>query len=60
MGAVVAVIQKLLPSIYGMLKHDRDLDGQKFYRIRLSRLNSKRVSQAAARCVKNPPAVRIV
>jgi hypothetical protein len=33
MGAVVAVIQKLLPSIYGMLKHDRDLDGQKFYRI---------------------------
>jgi len=33
MVAVVAVIRKLLHPIYGMLKHDRDFDGQKIYRI---------------------------
>lgn len=33
MVAVVAVMRKLLHSIYGMLKHDQDFDGQKFYRI---------------------------
>jgi hypothetical protein len=33
MVAIVAVMRKLLHSIYGMLKHDQDFDGQKFYRI---------------------------
>ena len=31
--AVVAVMRKLLHAIYGMLKHDADFDGQKFYQI---------------------------
>ena len=29
--AIVAVMRKLLHSIYGMLKHDTDFDGEKFY-----------------------------
>lgn len=33
MVAVVAVMRKLLHSIYGMLKHGRDFDGEKFYQI---------------------------
>lgn len=33
MVAIVAVMRKLLHAIYGMLKHDQDFDGQKFYRI---------------------------
>ena len=33
MVAVVAVMRKLLHSIYGMLKHDVDFEGDKFYRI---------------------------
>ena len=33
MVAIVAVMGKLLHAIYGMLKHDQDLDGQKFYRL---------------------------
>lgn len=32
--AVVAVMRKLLHSIYGMLRHDKDFDGSKFYAIR--------------------------
>lgn len=32
MVAVVAVMRKLLHAIYGMLKHDADFDGTKFYR----------------------------
>jgi transposase len=31
MVAVVAVMRKLLHAIYGMLKHDQDFDGEKFY-----------------------------
>lgn len=31
--AVVAVMRKLLHAIYGMLKHDQDFDGSKFYQI---------------------------
>ncbi|HMB90364.1 MAG TPA: IS110 family transposase [Rhodothermales bacterium] len=31
--AIVAVMRKLLHAIYGMLKHDADFDGSKFYRI---------------------------
>lgn len=31
MVAVVAVMRKLLHAIYGMLKHDQDFDGAKFY-----------------------------
>lgn len=31
--AVVAVMRKLLHAIYGMLKHDADFDGEKFYHI---------------------------
>lgn len=34
MVAVVAVMRKLLHAIYGMLKHDADFDGEKFYRLR--------------------------
>ena len=33
MVAVIAVMRKLLHAIYGMLKHDADFDGEKFYRI---------------------------
>lgn len=33
MVAIVAVMRKLLHSIYGMLKHDQNFDGQKFYRL---------------------------
>ena len=33
MVAVVAVMRKLLHAIYGMLKHDQDFDGEKFYQI---------------------------
>ena len=33
MVAIVAVMRKLLHAIYGMLKHDADFDGSKFYRI---------------------------
>jgi hypothetical protein len=36
MVAIVAVMRKLLHSIYGMLKHKQDFDGQKFYRIPVS------------------------
>lgn len=36
MVAIVAVMRKLLHSIYGMLKHDQDFEGEKFYRIPLS------------------------
>lgn len=36
MVAVVAVMRKLLHSIYGMLKYAQDFDGQKFYRIPVS------------------------
>jgi hypothetical protein len=31
MQANVAVMRKLLHAIYGMLKHDRDFNGAKFY-----------------------------
>ena len=31
MQANVAVMRKLLHAIYGMLKHDRDFEGEKFY-----------------------------
>lgn len=31
--AIVAVMRKLLHAIYGMLKHDLDFDGEKFYQI---------------------------
>lgn len=31
--AIVAVMRKLLHAIYGMLKHDADFDGSRFYRI---------------------------
>lgn len=31
--ATVAVMRKLLHSIYGMLKHNQDFQGEKFYRI---------------------------
>lgn len=31
--AVVAVMRKLLHSIYGMLQHDEDFDGDKFYQM---------------------------
>ena len=31
--AMVAVMRKLLHSIYGMLKHDQDFNGEKFYQI---------------------------
>ena len=33
MQANVAVMRKLLHAIYGMLKHDRDFDGEKFFMI---------------------------
>lgn len=33
MVAVVAVMRKLLHAIYGMLQHDTDFDGAKFYQI---------------------------
>jgi len=33
MIAIVAVMRKLLHAIYGMLKHDQDFDGHKFYRL---------------------------
>jgi transposase len=33
MQAVVAVMRKLLHAIWGMLKHDRDFDGEKFFKI---------------------------
>ena len=32
--AIVAVMRKLLHAIYGMLSHDQDFDGEKFYVIR--------------------------
>jgi len=32
--AIVAVMRKLLHSIFGMLKHDQDFHGEKFYHIR--------------------------
>lgn len=31
--ALVAVMRKLLHAIYGMLKHDADFCGEKFYRM---------------------------
>ena len=31
--AVVAVMRKLLHAIWGMLKHDQDFDGNKFFRL---------------------------
>ena len=34
MLALVAIMRKLLHAIYGMLKHDRDFDGKKFYALR--------------------------
>ena len=33
MVAIVAVMRKLLHAIYGMLKHDQDFQGEKFYQI---------------------------
>jgi transposase len=30
---VVAVMRKLLHAIWGMLKHDQDFDGNKFFRL---------------------------
>jgi transposase len=33
MQAVIAVMRKLLHAIWGMLKHDQDFDGNKFFRI---------------------------
>jgi len=33
MQAVVAVMRKLLHAIWGILKHDQDFDGQKFYKL---------------------------
>ena len=33
MVAVVAVMRKLLHSLYGMLKHGADFEGAKFYQI---------------------------
>ena len=33
MVAVVAVMRELLHAIYGMLKHDADFEGEKFYRL---------------------------
>ena len=33
MQAVVAVMRKLLHSIWGMLKHDQDFDGEKFFKV---------------------------
>lgn len=33
MVGIVAVMRKLLHAIYGMLKHDADFDGTKFYRV---------------------------
>ena len=33
MQAVVAVMRKLLHAIWGMLKHDQDFDGEKFFRM---------------------------
>jgi hypothetical protein len=33
MVAIVAVMRKLLHAIYGMLKHDQDFEGQKFYQM---------------------------
>ena len=33
MQAVVAVMRKLLRSIWGMLKYDQDFEGGKFYQI---------------------------
>ena len=30
--AIVAVMRKLLHSIWGMLRHDQDFEGEKFYR----------------------------
>ena len=31
--AIVAVMRKLLHAIYGMLRHDRDFEGEKFFAI---------------------------
>lgn len=33
MQAIVAVMRKLLHSIWGMLKHDQDFDGEKFFKL---------------------------
>ena len=33
MQAVIAVMRKLLHAIWGMLKHDQDFDGEKFFKI---------------------------
>ena len=33
MQAVVAVMRKLLHAIWGMLKHDQDFDGNKFFKL---------------------------
>ena len=34
MQALVAVMRKLLHAIYGMLRHDRDFDGEKFFAVK--------------------------
>ena len=34
MQALIAVMRKLLHAIYGMLRHDQDFDGEKFYAVR--------------------------
>jgi hypothetical protein len=34
MQALIAVMRKLLHAIHGMLRHDRDFDGQKFFAVR--------------------------
>jgi transposase len=33
MQAVVAVMRKLLHAIWGMLKHNQDFDGNKFFKL---------------------------
>ena len=50
MQAVVAVMRKLLHAIWGMLKHDQDFDGEKFFKIAAkNRLTEKRVSNEPAK-----------
>lgn len=41
MQAVVAVMRKLLHAIWGMLKHDQDFDGEKFFKIAKEKLDKK-------------------
>jgi hypothetical protein len=34
MQALIAVMRKLLHAIHGMLRHDQDFDGEKFFAVR--------------------------